>query len=73
MRITVEGDYDPDALMGKATTERAGFQQIRILAEIDADLSVEQKQRFLDEVCARCPLHDNLVKGTLVTQQLMIS
>ncbi len=73
MRITVEGDYDPDALMGKATTERVGFQQIRILAEIDADLSVEQKQRFLDEVCARCPLHDNLLTGTQVAHQLVSS
>lgn len=70
MKIKVEGDYNPDALMGKPTHERAGFQQIRISAEIDAALSLEQKQRFLDEVCARCPLHDNLLHGTVVNHQL---
>lgn len=70
MKITVEGDYNPDALMGKVTDDRAGFQQIRISAEIDADLDIEQKQRFLDEVCARCPLHDNLLHGTVVNHQL---
>ncbi|EIW90088.1 OsmC family protein [Alishewanella agri BL06] len=70
MKIKVDGDYNPEALMGKPTADRAGFQQIRISAEIDADLNAEQKQRFLDEVCARCPLHDNLLHGTVVNHQL---
>ena len=70
MKIKVDGDYNPEALMGKPTADRAGFQQIRISAEIDAELSLEQKQRFLDEVCARCPLHDNLLNGTVVNHQL---
>ena len=70
MKIKVDGDYNPEALMGKPTADIAGFQQIRISAEIDADLNAEQKQRFLDEVCARCPLHDNLLNGTVVNHQL---
>lgn len=70
MKIKVDGDYNPEALMGKPTVDRAGFQQIRISAEIDADLNAEQKQRFLDDVCARCPLHDNLLRGTVVEHQL---
>lgn len=71
IKVNVTGDYDPAALMGKPTEQRAGFQQIRIAAEIDADLEPLAKQRFLDEVCARCPLHDNLLVGTLVEHQLV--
>lgn len=71
IKVNVAGDYDPDALMGKATEQRAGFQQIRIEAELDADLDPQAKQRFLDEVCQRCPLHDNLLVGTVVQHQLL--
>ncbi|MCH8537087.1 MAG: OsmC family protein [Alkalimonas sp.] len=71
MQVTVEGDYNPAGLLGKPTDDRVGFSQIRISASIDADLSDEAKQTFLAEVCARCPLHDNLLHGTEVVHQLL--
>ena len=71
MQINVEGDYNPAGLLGKPTDDRAGFSEIRISAAIDADLSDEQKQQFLDEVCQRCPLHDNLVHTSTVLHQLV--
>ncbi|WP_333608879.1 OsmC family protein [Arsukibacterium sp.] len=71
MQVTVEGDYNPAGLLGKETDDRVGFTEIRISAEIDADLSDEQKQAFLDEVCRRCPLHDNLSHGTRVVHSLV--
>ena len=70
MQIKVEGDYNPAGLLGKETTDRTGFQQLRISAEIDADWSQEEKQTFLDEVCHRCPLHDNISLETAVVHQL---
>ncbi|KAA0874959.1 OsmC family protein [Nitrincola tapanii] len=70
MQIQVEGDYNPAGLMGKASEDRNGFQQIRILASIDADLSETEKKAFLDEVCERCPLHDNTKLETEVLHSL---
>ncbi|WP_027855645.1 OsmC family protein [Marinobacterium litorale] len=70
MRVTVEGDLNPDGLLGKQTDDRVGFQNIEIIAEIDADLSDEEKQAFLDDICARCPLHDNIHYETRVKHEL---
>ena len=66
----VEGDYNPAGLLGKPTDDRVGFSQIRISAVIDADLTDEQKAQFLDEVCQRCPLHDNLSHTSEVVHSL---
>jgi len=70
LKVQVEGDYNPAGLLGKETDDRIGFQQIRISAEIDSDMSAEEKQAFLDEVCHRCPLHDNISLETAVVHQL---
>lgn len=70
MQISVAGDYNPAGLMGKETTDRNGFSQIRITASIDADLTEAEKKQFLDEVCERCPLHDNIAHTTEVVQNL---
>jgi putative redox protein len=68
--VSVEGDYDPAGLLGKPSENRSGFQVFRITAEIDADLSASEKQAFLDEVCERCPLHDNIKLATAVVHTL---
>jgi uncharacterized OsmC-like protein len=70
MQVKVEGDYNPAGLLGKPTDDRVGFTQIRISAVIDADLTDEQKAQFLDEVCQRCPLHDNLSHTSEVVHSL---
>ncbi|KKO44987.1 osmotically inducible protein C [Arsukibacterium ikkense] len=70
MQVKVEGDYNPAGLLGKVSDDRVGFTEIRISAVIDADLSEQQKQQFLDEVCQRCPLHDNLSHTTAVVHSL---
>lgn len=71
MSITVEGDLNPAGLLGKESPDRNGFQSLQISATIDADLDEEQKQRFLDEVCARCPLHDNVHYETQISHHLL--
>lgn len=69
-KVAVEGDYDPAGLLGKPTDQRTGFQVVRVSAEIDADISAEEKQAFLDQVCERCPLHDNIKLATDVVHTL---
>ena len=71
MKIQVDADLNPAGLMGKPTDDRVGFQQVRISAEIDADLSDAEKKVFLDEVCDRCPLHDNVKLETEVLHELV--
>lgn len=56
----VEGELDLDVLMGKSTEVRAGFSGIRVHTKIDADMSREEKEAFLKEVDARCPISDNI-------------
>lgn len=70
MRFDIEADYDPDGLLGRNLDVRPGFQAIRLLVDIDADLTTEQKQEFLQEVERRCPLADNLLHGTQLHAQL---
>ena len=72
MRFEVQADYDPAGLLGRDTTVRSGFQALRLLVEIDADLSAEEKQAFLQEVERRCPLADNLTHGTQLHSQLVL-
>lgn len=68
--VQVDGDYDPKGLLGQSNDVRVGFTQIRIAARIDADLSDQDKAEFLDQVCQRCPLHDNIELTTQVVHQL---
>lgn len=70
IQVTVAGGLNPDGLMGRDTEDRAGFQQIKVSAVIDADLTDEEKQVFLDRVCERCPVHDNIKLSTAVLHQL---
>lgn len=70
MRFDIEADYDPDGLLGRNLDVRPGFQAIRLRVDIDADLTTEQKQEFLQEVERRCPLADNLLHGAQLHTQL---
>ena len=56
----VEGELDTDVLMGKSTDVRAGFTGIRVHTKIDADMSQEEKEAFIHDVDARCPISDNI-------------
>ncbi len=66
LTVRVEGDLNPAKFMGKPTDDRAGFQSIRLITNIDADMSLEEKEDFLRVVEARCPVSDNLAGTTPV-------
>ena len=69
--IDVDGTMNPAGLLGKPTEDRIGFQTITVKAKIDADLSDEEKAKFLEEICHRCPLDDNIMLETKVTHSLV--
>lgn len=71
MRVTVAGELDVDALLGKSKRNRSGFSGIVVRAQVDADLTAEQKAEFLREVDERCPVSDNLRQLTPVRTELL--
>jgi uncharacterized OsmC-like protein len=60
IEVHVEGELDTDVLMGKSTAVRAGFSILKVHVKIDADMSQEEKEAFLKDVDARCPISDNI-------------
>lgn len=64
--VTAEGDIDKDFLLGKTTEGRAGFTEIRSYVNIDAEMTADEKQRFLEEIAARCPIADNIAKSSVI-------
>lgn len=65
----IKVEVNPAGLAGKPSTDPVGFKHIDIRADIDADLDEAGKQAFIDLVCARCPVHDNLLRATPVSHQ----
>lgn len=66
MNVTVEGDINTDGLLGKSSDDPVGFKEIRVIADLDADMSAEEKEAFLHEVDARCPVSFNLLNNTSI-------
>jgi putative redox protein len=60
IEVHVEGELDTDVLMGKSKEIRAGFSGLRVHTKIDADMTQAEKEIFLSEVDARCPISDNI-------------
>jgi putative redox protein len=65
--VNVEGDIDKDYLMGKTTQGRAGFTDIRTNVTIDADMSYEDKVKFIEKVEQLCPIADNILTRSKIT------
>jgi len=70
VEVEVSGDVDLDVLRGQNKEDRAGFQSINASVKIDADLTNEEKEAFLEEVDRRCPVSDNLINATPVSIKL---
>ena len=70
MELRVEGELNTDVFLGKSDEGRAGLSGLRIVVKLDADLSREEKKRFLHEVDRRCPVSDNLLNATPVVVEL---
>ena len=66
VEVEVSGDLNLDVLRGQEKNERAGFTSVTATAKIDADLTKEEKEAFMEEVDKRCPVSDNLMNLTKV-------
>ncbi len=66
IKVTVEGEIDKDFLLGQTTEGRAGFTNIKVEAEIDAEMSLEEKQDYLKLISSRCPVADNIIKTSVI-------
>ncbi|MDX5319950.1 MAG: OsmC family protein [Bacteroidota bacterium] len=64
LKIHISGDLNPDKLFGKNTSERAGFQGLRVKLIPDTDAEVEKLAEWLQIVESRCPVNDNLIRST---------
>jgi uncharacterized OsmC-like protein len=68
IHVVVEGDLDADVLMGKSNNgTRAGFHGVTVTTTIDADMTQEEKEKFLERIDARCPISDNLHQMTPIS------
>lgn len=70
IEVEITGDLNLDVLRGQEMNERSGFTSINAKVKVDADLTKEEKEAFLEEVDRRCPVSDNLINLTPVTIQL---
>jgi uncharacterized OsmC-like protein len=66
INFKAEGDLDVDYLLGKTKEGRAGFHHFHVTADIDADMTLEEKKEFMHEVDSRCPVSCNFVNPTIV-------
>lgn len=74
--VQLEADIDKDYLLGVTEEGRAGFTEIRTYVDIDADMTMEEKDAFLKEIERRCPIADNMtntssIKAILVEKVIM--
>jgi uncharacterized OsmC-like protein len=67
MTCKVEGDLETAVLMGKATEPRAGFVDIRMELDIDADMTAEEKHAFVEKIESRCPISDAFANPSKVS------
>jgi len=59
INVKLEGDINKDFLLGITEEGRAGFVEIRTFVEIDADMTKEEKEVYLNDIEKRCPIADN--------------
>jgi putative redox protein len=71
MNMKVEGAFDLETLLGKSKENRAGFAGIKVMLHIDADMTKQEKEDFIQEVERRCPVSDNIANITPVVIEVV--
>ncbi|MDD2649824.1 MAG: OsmC family protein [Candidatus Cloacimonetes bacterium] len=62
--VKIEGELNVDVFMGKNKEDRPGFTGIKVIIDIDAPISKEEKEAMIHEIDSRCPVSDNLMNHT---------
>jgi uncharacterized OsmC-like protein len=66
VEIQLAGKLNPDKLFGKETSDRAGYKEITVEINPDADADRATLEKWLETVESRCPVSDNLNNPTPV-------
>lgn len=66
LNITIEGDLDPSKFIGQPGFNRAGFQNINVLLDIDANTDEATVNKIISVAKNRCPINDNLSNVTQI-------
>ncbi len=64
LSINISGDLDPRRLFGTDYNFRAGYQNIHVSLDTDADVSETERKTWLQAIENRCPVNDNLQNPT---------
>ncbi|WP_435158952.1 OsmC family protein [Haladaptatus sp. DFWS20] len=67
LHVSVAGDIDPRKYKGDPTDSRAGYQELRVAIDIDANADSATLDAWLTAVQDRCPVCDNVVTATATT------
>ncbi|MEZ4526902.1 MAG: OsmC family protein [Desulfobacterales bacterium] len=70
IEAVVESELDFAKALGTGQEKRAGFEGFKIIAKIDADMSLADKKKFIEEIASRCPMCDNILNPTPVSYEL---
>jgi len=70
VEVEINADINLAVLRGQEMNDRAGFRNVEVKVNIDADLTDDEKLEFLHEVDRRCPVSDNLVNTTPISLSL---
>lgn len=65
VKVTIDGDLDPDGFLGKNPDVRPGYEEIRYSVDIDSPSPDENVNALLAHVDKVCPVKDTL-QGTIV-------
>jgi uncharacterized OsmC-like protein len=67
LEMRLEGTLNPARFMGKDSEDRAGYKEIRVHLQIESDASPDILAAWKEAVEERCPVSDNLSKGTVIS------
>jgi len=73
VRCRVEGDIDLRGILGIDAGVRNGFQDIRVVFEVDGDAEAEKLASLVDQSRARSAVFDVLTHGTQVSVEVVSS
>ena len=64
--VNIDGEVDGTAFFTGSKEKRAGFSNIDVSIELEADISDEKRALWLKNVVERCPVSDNIMNMTPV-------
>jgi len=68
--IEIEGGLDSGKFSGESDTERAGFQEIRVVIYPDCEAKEKDLNAWLAAIKERCPVGDNIADKTPIVTSI---